>query len=43
MDTLRNYQHLHDISKLDLFLAKFLLIFLQPGLIVLDEQMNCMT
>ena len=36
-------RYLHNVSKLDLFLAKFLLIFLQPSLIVLDEQMNCVT
>ena len=34
------HRYLHNISKLDLFLAKLLLVFLKPRLVILDEQVN---
>ena len=33
-------KYLHDVAKLDLLLAKLLLVFLQPRLVVLDEQVD---
>ena len=33
-------RYLHNVSKLDLFLAKLLLVFLKPRLVILDEQVN---
>jgi len=33
----------YDISKLDLLLAKLLLVLLQPGLVILDEKVSGMT
>ena len=40
---LRQWQYLHNISKLDLLLAELLLVLLQPSLVVLDEQVNGVT
>ena len=34
------HRYLHNVSKLDLFLAKLLLVFLKPRLVILDEQVN---
>ena len=33
-------EHLHNVAKLDLLLAKLLLVLLQPGLVVLDEKVD---
>ena len=33
-------EHLHNVAKLDLLLAKLLLVLLQPGLVVLDEEVD---
>ena len=34
------HRYLHNVSKLDLFLAELLLVFLKPRLVILDEQVN---
>ena len=36
-------QYLHDISKFNLLLSKLLLVFLQPGLVVLDKEVDGVT
>ena len=33
-------EHLHNVAKLHLLLAKLLLVLLQPGLVVLDEKVD---
>ena len=33
-------KYLHNVAEFDLLLAKFLLVFLQPGLVVLDEEVD---
>ena len=42
-DLYLKYFNLHYVSKLDVFLAKLLLIFLIPRLVVLDEHVNCVS
>ena len=37
---LKEHRYLHNVSKLDLFLAELLLVFLKPCLVILDEQVN---
>ena len=37
---LMKHRYLHNVSKLDLFLAELLLVFLKPCLVILDEQVN---
>ena len=39
-DLYLKYFSLHYVSKLDVFLAKLLLVYLIPSLVVLDEHVN---